>query len=738
MNTTLSTDEINRIVYAYHHDPFQVLGAHPVEIKGEPAIAIRAFLPQAAEAAVLVDDDAYPMSRVHAQGLYEALLDDHDEIPSYRIRATDEEGHTWTFVDPYSFWPVLTDFDLQLLGEGNDDRSYEKLGAHLREIDGVEGTLFAVWAPNAQRVSVVGNFNQWDGRRHPMRVRGGSGIWELFLPAIGQGELYKYEIKAREGYVLVKADPHGYAAEVRPRTASMVYQIDGYAWGDGAWMEARRSKDQLAAPFSIYEVHLGSWMRVPEEGNRFLTYRELANKLVAYVKDLGYTHVELLPVAEHPFDASWGYQVIGYYAPTSRYGTPTDFQYFVDTMHQNGIGVILDWVPAHFPRDPHGLVRFDGTPLYEYGDPRKGEHRDWGTLVFNYGRNEVRNFLTSNGLFWLDKYHVDGLRVDAVASMLYLDYSREPGEWTPNQYGGNENLEAIDFVRRFNELCYQYYPGIVTIAEESTAFGGVSRPTYLGGLGFSMKWNMGWMNDTLRYISKEPIHRKFHHNDLTFGLIYAFTENFVLVISHDEVVHGKRAMLDKMPGDMWQQFANLRLYYTFMWTHPGKKLLFMGQDFGQWHEWNEAASLDWDLLQWEPHRKLQYFVSDLNKLYAAQPALYQRDFTSDGFEWIDFSDWENSILCYIRRAADPGDYLVVACNFTPVPRQGYRVGVPEHCLYREVLNSDAPAYWGSGMGNMGGFWSDPVPWHGRPCSLNLTLPPLAAVVFKPEREEAAQ
>jgi 1,4-alpha-glucan branching enzyme len=670
---------------------------------------------------------------VHEQGLYEAILADHEETPHYRMRASDDEGHTWTFVDPYSFWPVLTDFDLQLLGEGNDHRSYEKLGAHVREIDGVRGTLFAVWAPNAQRVSVVGSFNQWDGRRHPMRVRGGSGIWELFLPAIGQGELYKYEIKAHEGYVLVKADPHAYAAEVRPRTASMVYQIDGYKWGDEAWMEARRSKDQLAAPFAIYEVHLGSWMRVPEENNRFLTYRELADKLVAYVKDLGYTHVELLPVAEHPFDASWGYQVIGYYAPTSRYGTPTDFMYFVDTMHQNGIGVILDWVPAHFPRDPHGLARFDGTALYEYGDPRKGEHREWGTLVFNYGRNEVRNFLTSNGLFWLDKYHVDGLRVDAVASMLYLDYSREPGEWTPNQYGGNENLEAIAFIRQFNELCYQYYPGIVTIAEESTAFGGVSRPTYLGGLGFSFKWNMGWMNDTLRYISKDPIHRKYHHNDLTFGLIYAFTENFVLVVSHDEVVHGKRAMLDKMPGDTWQQFANLRLYYTFMWTHPGKKLLFMGQDFGQWHEWNEAASLDWDLLRWEPHQKLQYFMSDLNDLYDAQPALYQRDFASAGFEWIDFSDWENSIICYIRRAADPGDYLVVACNFTPVPRHGYRVGVPEHCMYREILNSDASAYWGSGMGNMGGFWSDAVPWHGRPYSLNLTLPPLAAVVFRPER-----
>jgi len=733
MSTTLSTEEINRIVYAYHHDPFQVLGAHQATLDGVPAVVLRAFVPQANEMAVVADEETYPMRRVHKDGLFEVVCANRDQVFRYRLRATDGAGNTWTFADPYSYLPVLSDFDLHLLSEGNDHHSYEKLGAHVREVDGVRGTLFAVWAPNAQRVSVVGDFNQWDGRRHPMRVRGGLGIWELFIPGLGQGELYKYEIKAREGYVFVKADPHAYAAERRPRTASMVYEIDGYLWGDEAWMGARANRDQLAAPLSIYEVHLGSWMRVPEEGNRFLTYRELAEKLVAYVKDLGYTHVELLPVAEHPFDASWGYQVIGYYAPTSRYGTPTDFMYLVDTLHQNGIGVIVDWVPAHFPRDPHGLARFDGTALYEYGDPRKGEHRDWGTLIFNYGRNEVRNFLISNGLFWLDKYHVDGLRVDAVASMLYLDYSRPAGEWTPNEYGSNENLEAIAFLRQFNELCYRYYPGIVTIAEESTAFGGVSRPTYLGGLGFSLKWNMGWMNDTLRYISKDPVYRKHHHNDLTFGLIYAFTENFILVVSHDEVVHGKRAMLDKMSGDMWQRFANLRLYYGFMYTHPGKKLLFMGQDFGQWREWSEATSLDWHLLQWEPHQKLQRYMADLNGLYTSEPALYERDFTSDGFEWIDWSDWENSIISYIRRAADPDDYMVIACNFTPVPRHGYRVGVPEHCRYREVLNSDAAAYWGSGMGNMGGFWSDAVPWHGRPCSLNLTLPPLAAVVFKPER-----
>jgi 1,4-alpha-glucan branching enzyme len=728
---TVSDDQIRQIVFAYHHDPFQVLGAHRVEVDGQTRVAIRAFRPEAREVLVIGDaGEVHSMTRVHEHGFFEVVVE-RPEVFKYQLGVQDLYGNKTVAPDPYAFWPVLTDFDLQLLGEGTHYRSYEKLGAHVMDVDGVRGVHFAVWAPNAKRVSVVGDFNGWDGRRHAMRVLGGTGIWELFIPALGEGTLYKYEIKGQFDQMIVKADPHAYASELRPNTASVVWDIEKHRWADQAWMERRAQTHYIRAPMSIYEVHLGSWMRTQDD--RFLTYRELAHKLVDYVKQMGYTHVELLPVMEHPLDASWGYQVIGYFAPTSRFGPPDDFQYFVDYCHQHDIGVLLDWVPAHFPRDAHGLARFDGTALYEHADPRLGEHKDWGTLIFNYGRNEVRNFVIASGLFWLDKYHVDGLRVDAVASMLYLDYSRQAGEWVPNKYGGNENLEAIDLLRKFNELAHGQFPGAVTIAEESTAFAGVSRPVYLGGLGFTFKWNMGWMNDTLSYIQKDPIHRKYHHHNLTFGMVYAFSENFVLVCSHDEVVHGKRSLAGKMPGDHWQQMANLRLYLGFMFTHPGKKLLFMGADIAQWQEWSEARSLDWRLLEWEPHQKFNRYVADLNRLYRSEPALYQVDDSYAGFEWIDFHDWERSVLAYVRKAQDPADHLVVACNFTPVPREGYRIGVPDHCHYVEVFNSDSEIYWGSNVGNRGGFMSDALPWQGQPCSLELTLPPLAVVVFKPKR-----
>ncbi|BCB96649.1 1,4-alpha-glucan branching enzyme GlgB [Dissulfurispira thermophila] len=629
---------------------------------------------------------------------------------------------------------VLTDFDLYLINEGTHYKNYEKLGAHVMEIDGIRGVHFAVWAPNAKSVSVVGDFNNWDGKRHQMKLLGESGIWEIFIPGLDEGELYKFEIKSKyRGYKEQKADPFAFYFEVRPKSAAIVYNIENkHKWQDVEWMEMRKKKNWFELPIAIYEVHLGSWMRVADDGNRFLTYREFADKLIPYVKELGFTHIELLPISEHPLDASWGYQTIGYFAPTSRFGRPEDFMYFVDKCHQNGIGVIIDWVPAHFPKDAHGLGRFDGTCLYEHEDPRKGEHRDWGTLIFNYGRNEVRNYLISNALFWLEKYHIDGLRVDAVASMLYLDYSREPGDWIPNIYGGNENLEAIDFLKKFNEVVHQYHPGVLTIAEESTAWTGVSRPTYLGGLGFSMKWNMGWMHDTLEYFSKDPIFRKYHSNNLTFSMLYAFTENFVLPFSHDEVVHGKRSMLDKMPGDMWQKFANLRTLYGYMYGHPGKKLLFMGSEFGQWREWNFDDSLDWHLLEYEPHRKLQRFLSDLNNIYKKEPAMYEVDFEWHGFEWIDFHDSEQSIISFIRRAKKHDDFLVFVFNLTPVPRFGYRIGVPKGGYYREIMNSDSEIYWGGNLGNMGGVYADDIPHHERQFSLNLTLPPLSVLIFKPE------
>lgn len=627
--------------------------------------------------------------------------------------------------------PFITDFDLHLFGEGKHYKIYEKLGAHIREMNGIKGVHFALWAPNARGISVIGDFNRWNKKTHPMKPRGSSGIWELFIPGIGEGEIYKFWVRSRFGnYAEEKADPFGFYFEVRPKSATIVYDIDKFKWTDHEWLSEREKKNWLESPISIYEVHLNSWRRVPEEGNRFLTYRELAHTLIPYVKEMGYTHIELLPIMEHPLDESWGYQLIGYFAPTSRFGTPEDFMYFVNQCHLNNIGVILDWVPAHFPKDPHGLARFDGTYLYEHEDQRKGEHKDWGTSIFNYGRNEVGNFLLSSALFWLEKYHIDGLRLDAVASMLYLNYSRKPGDWIPNIYGGNENLEAIAFLKRFSEIVHQYHLGVLTIAEESTAWPMVSRPTYVGGLGFSLKWNMGWMHDILEYFSKDPIHRKYYHNNLTFSLLYAFTENFILVLSHDEVVHGKRSILDKMPGDLWQRFANARLLYGFMYCHPGKKLLFMGGEIGQWVEWRFNESLDWHLLQYEPHQRVQRYVKDLNNLYRQEPALYEIDFHHTGFEWIDFGDWEQSIVSFIRRAKNPEDFLVMVFNFTPVPRFGYRIGVPQRGFYKELLNSDSGIYGGSNIGNSGGLEAEPIPWHGRPFSLNLTLPPLGMVIFK--------
>ena len=628
---------------------------------------------------------------------------------------------------------MLTEYDLHLFNEGTLHRAYEKLGAHQREVDGQLGVHFAVWAPNADKVSVIGDFNGWNPASHPMRSLGVSGIWEIFVPNVGDGERYKYEIRSRDGARLQKADPYGVFFESDASGAAIVWNLDRYTWRDKAWLDERtRSNGWLDRPLSVYELHLGSWKRVPERGGGPLTYREMAEQIVPYVKDLGYTHIELLPVLEHPFAGSWGYQVTGFFAPTSRFGPPEDFKAFVDECHLNGIAVILDWVPGHFPKDAHGLARFDGTALYEHEDPRQGEHRDWGTLIFNYGRHEVRAFLLSSALFWLEEYHIDGLRVDAVASMLYLDYSREDGDWLPNQYGGRENLEAMEFLRQLNVQTHAHYPGTITVAEESTAWPGVTRPVHLGGLGFTYKWNMGWMHDMLQYASKDPIYRRWSHNDLTFSLLYAFTENFILPFSHDEVVHGKRAMLDKMPGDIWQKRATLRALYGYMYGHPGKKLMFMGCEFGQWREWDHDESLDWHLLQYAEHRGIQHWVRDLNRTLKEQPALHQVDFDHTGFEWIDCSDFEGSVVSFIRRAHHSSDFVLVAVNFTPVPRHDYVIGVPEAGRYVELLNSDGEMYGGGNLGNSGVIQSEPTPAHGRPHRLSLVLPPLACLILKRE------
>ena len=622
--------------------------------------------------------------------------------------------------------------DLYLFNEGTHFHLYEKLGAHRMTVDGNEGMYFAVWAPDARHVSVVGDFNRWDKGSHPLRPRGRSGIWEGFIPGVGKGALYKYHIVSRyKGYRVDKTDPFAFYDEVSPKTASVVWDLD-YGWGDQDWMARRGGHNALSAPIAVYEAHLGSWMRVAEDGDRSLSYREMAPKLADYVKRMGFTHVEFLPVMEHPFYGSWGYQVTGYFAPTSRYGTPQDFMYLVDYLHQQGIGVILDWVPSHFPTDEHGPGFFDGTHLYEHAYPQKGLHPDWDSFIFNYGRNEVRSFLLSNALFWLDKYHADGLRVDAVASMLYLDYSRKEGEWMPNEYGGRENLEAIEFLRRFNTEVYKHHPDAQTIAEESTAWPMVSRPTHVGGLGFGLKWDMGWMHDTLQYMARDPVHRKYHHNELTFRMIYAFHENFVLPLSHDEVVHGKGSLLGRMPGDDWQKFANLRLLLAYMYAQPGKKLLFMGDEFGQWREWHHDESLDWPLAQYDRHAGLQRLVEDLNRLYRAEPALHELDCDPAGFGWIDANDSQSSVLTFMRKGRSTDDIIVVACNFTPVPRDNYQVGVPRGGFWQQVLNSDRREYWGSGQGNLAGVEAVPVAVHGRRYSLNLALPPLGAVFFKSE------
>ena len=735
------------IVRGEHSDPFAILGPHWIDADGSRSLAIRVFRPNAAEVAIVSgkNKESFAAKQILPGGLFEAVLPaaaafgtaPGATVPpnAYRLRIRFSDGNVLETLDPYALPPVLTEYDLYLFGEGTHYLKYEKLGAHVREVAGVRGVHFGVWAPNAKRVSVVGNFNFWDGRVHPMRHRGESGIWEIFLPGLDEGEVYKFEILGRfEGYLGLKADPYGFAGEVRPKNASVVRTIDGYQWKDRAWMESRALRDWLHSPMTIYELHAGSWRRKAEEGNRWLTYRELAEELIPYVKRVGFTHIELLPIMEHPLDASWGYQTAGYFAVTSRYGTPADFMYFVDRCHQEDIGVILDWTPAHFPRDAHGLGFFDGTHLYEHADPRRGAHPDWGTLVFNYGRNEVQNFLLSNALFWLDKYHLDGLRVDAVASMLYLDYSRKPGEWIPNPFGGRENLEAIAFLKHLNEVLHSRHPGALMIAEESTSWPAVSRPTYVGGLGFDLKWNMGWMNDTLRYFALDPLYRQYHHNELTFSMIYAFQENFVLPLSHDEVVHGKRTLLEKMPGDDWQKFANVRLLLGYMYSHPGKKLLFMGSELAQRAEFWEESSVEWSLEQSPPHHGIQRLLADLNRLHATERALFEVDFEWAGFEWIDANDAAASILTFIRHARSAENFIVSVCNFTPVLRQDYRVGVPSAGYYREILNTDSAYYEGSDAGNAGGVNAEPIPWNGRPWSLKLRVPPLAAVYFKPQRD----
>ncbi|MGC9451021.1 MAG: 1,4-alpha-glucan branching protein GlgB [Oceanipulchritudo sp.] len=725
----ISKEELKRLTEARHHHPHQVLGMHP----HKQGLVVRALLHdiQGCEVVDIASDERFPLKRIAGSDLFEGTISGRKEVFPYRLRVKRPNGEIHQFFDPYSFLPGLTDEDLFLFNKGDDHRIYKKLGAHLRRHNDVPGVNFAVWAPSAQRVSVVGDFNRWDGRYHPMRALGSSGVWEIFIPGLQHGQKYKYEICDQQGNLHLKADPYATYFEPPPHNASIVCDVDSHQWQDGEWLEKRASTDWKKAPMSAYEVHFGSWKRKVEDGGRPFTYREMAEELTRYVVDMGYTHVEFMPLAEHPFTGSWGYQVTGYFAPTQRYGTPADFQYLVDTLHQAGIGVIIDWVPAHFPTDGFALGRFDGTALYEHEDPRKGFHQDWGTLIPNYGRHEVRNFLIASALSWIDRFHIDGMRVDAVASMLYLDYSRKDGEWIPNQYGGRENIEAIDFLRATNELVHQYYPGTIMIAEESTAFGGISKPVKEGGIGFDFKWNMGWMHDTLQYFQKDPIHRKFHQNNLTFGMIYQYSENFVQCFSHDEVVHGKGSMLMKMgAGSITGKAHNLRALYTLMWAWPGKKTLFMGSDFGQSEEWHYDASLSWHLLQYKDHSGIQDLVRDLNRLYREEPALAWGDADGRGFEWVAAGDADSSVIAFLRKTERAEDTLLVVGHYTPVARHGYTVGVPYEGYWKELINSAASLYGGDGTGNLGGVQSDPLAWDSHGHSLKLTLPANSTCVFK--------
>jgi 1,4-alpha-glucan branching enzyme len=729
----LTPDELRSLVELTHQSPHMLLGMHP--LGAGKGIVARAFLPDAKSVEVQpVHEKSKPkfaLERIPNTDIFEGVEKKTDSVYAYDLVITTHDGQTRRTRDAYSFLPTLGEGDLYLFGKGDERKIYEKLGAHLRTIDGVHGTSFAVWAPNAQRVSVVGNFNNWDGRFHSMRMLGGSGVWEIFIPGVEEGAHYKFEIRDAHGHVKLNTDPFGFFFEIAPKQAAIVWNTNKFQWTDAAWLKKRKERDALRSPMSIYEVHLGSWQK--KTAMESWSYRELAWPLVKYLTQMGFTHVEFLPVAEHAFFPSWGYQVTGFYAPTSRYGTPDEFQFLVDALHAAGIGVIVDWVPAHFPRDEWALAKFDGTALFEHEDPRKGAHQDWGTLIFNYGRNEVSNFLVANALYWCERFHIDGLRVDAVASMLYLDYSRKAGEWIPNQHGGRENLEAIDFLKKFNHITQTEFPGVITIAEESTAWPQVTRPPYIGGLGFTFKWNMGWMHDTLGYFQRDAIHRCYHQNDLTFAMLYHHNENFVLPLSHDEVVHGKRSLLGRMPGDDWQKFANLRALLGYQWLFPGKKLMFMGGEFAQGHEWNENAQLDCWLLNAGPfHRGTQKFVEDLNRLYTGSPGLWQGDYDHAGFQWIDCNDRDASVLSFLRQTTDGKNHTVVILNLTPVPRMDYRIGLPLAGRWQERLNSDAAIYGGSNTGNCGSVTAEKISNHGQPCSANFYLPPMSVMVFQPE------